>query len=481
MALSFGALPLPRVLGGFFLALCLLRAVAPPVGGIVTSDSVGYLERSLHPLSHGFVVNGYRQAGYTVWIHALGWLGEPFGLDTVFSVALAQRLTLLLGVGLLWGALRFWAIPVLLLVTSGSFVIYTDYILMEGFLVPAALLVAALGASIATGSGVAARHPRAAFVACSAIAVAMGAAKLQYSVALLLACAIAWLIVRDGSAGRRFALVTLGVSGLLLGGLAVGQAVQNHKELGAWEPVGERARAEWYGAWEAVFRVDRDNESKPSLAEYYDGGDLYVFLHGIEATEPNYLTRQREIRSRVAAMFVAAGTSRRREEAAAFLGAVGGGRTDDVAGITNEVQDGGVEGLRKYMARGNRRPNHAAVVAAVDHGRKTRVLSTGGTFTWLQSFLDDYRPSKGWLGYGAALLTLLGCAVRGRHRAYAIASTVSLGAVCGILASAYIDNARYLVSPMTISLVGATLSLRAMALVVFRRSALPVSPEGAGL
>ena len=482
--LSLARLTPARVAGGVVLALALLRSLAPPVGGIVTNDSVGYLARSRHPFSYGFVVQGYRQAGYTVWIHLLDWLGNPFGLDTVFTVALAQRLMLLLGVVLLWGAVRWWSLPVLVVVTSGSYVIYTDYVLMEGFLVPAALLVAALAASVVTGSGVGARHPRAALVACAALAVAMGATKLQYAVALVLACAIAWLVVRDGATGWRFALVTLGVSGVLVSGLAVGQTFENHRELGAWEPVGERARAEWYGGWEAVFQVHPDNRRKPQLAEYYDHGDLYVFLHGLEATEPDYATRQREIRARVQAMFAAAGTTRTRQEAGAFLGAVGGGRTDDIAGITNRVQDGGVDGLRAWMAKGNQRANQAAVIAAVDHGRETKVLSTGPVTSWLQALFDDYRPAKGWLGYAAAVLALLGCAVRGRHRAYVAASTVALVGVCGVLASAYIDNARYLVSPMTISLVGATLGVRALVLAVLaRRTPAPVDagPEGPAL
>lgn len=451
-----------RWLGGVVLAVFAVRLLTPPVGGIITSDSVGYLSRSFHPLSYGLVVQGYRQTAYSVWIHVLGWLGGPIGLDAVFSVALVQRLMLLAGIVLMWGALRWWSVPLLVVVTSATFVINTDYILMEGFLIPTALITAALAASVVTGRGIGARHPRAALVAVTVLAVAMGLAKLQYSVALLLACAVAWLAFRDRALTLRFALVTLSVAGVLVGGLAIGQTVENHRELGTWEPVGERARAEFYGAYEAVFVVHPGNRKRPQLAPFYDDGDLYVFLHGLEEREPDYTVRQAALRQRVDEMFVAARTTKTRQQAAAFLGALQGGRTDDIVGVTNKVWREGVDGMRARLAATSRNPGAARTLVAATDGRETKIVTIEGATSPLQAVLDDYRSARGLLGLAGLALALAALAVPGRHRAFLLASTLSMLFVSAVLGSAYIDNARYLISPTVILLVGATLGARAL-------------------
>jgi hypothetical protein len=460
-------LHLPPWAGPLTLGLFVLRALTVDVAGIVSNDSIGYLSRSFDPLSYGFVVQGYRQAAYPVWIHIVSWSDPIVGVDTIFAVAMTQRAMLLMAIVALWGALRWWAVPLLVIITSATYVIHTDFVLTEGFLVPGCVLAGALAASVVTGSGVGARHPRASLVAVTALAVVLGATKLQYSAVLLLACSIAWLAVRDRTVGLRSALVTLSVGAVLVAGLAVAQMVENHHELGAWEPVGEQARAEWYGAWQAVFVVHPENQTKPELAEYYEGGDLYVFLHGIEAAEPDYVIRSAIIRERVADLFAAAGTSRRREQFSAFVGAIKGGRTDDLAGITSRVRGDGADALAARLTVNGlaRAQGTDTLLERVNNGESTEVMTIEAVTGRLQRLLYDYRPARSWLGVGALVLALGSLAVPGRHRLYVAASTLLLVSMSAVLASAYIDNARYLVGPMTISLIGATLGGRALGLL----------------
>lgn len=469
-----------RWIGPVVLALFLLRALAVDVAGIVTNDSLGYLVRADDPFGSGFVVQGYRQAAFPVWVHLVSGTDVLLGIDTVFAVAMAQRFLLLLGIALLWGALRWWVAPLLVVLTSATFVIHTDYLLPEGFLVPCCVLAGGLAASVVTQNGFGGRHPQAALLLVTALAVAMGAMKLQYAALLLLSASLAWLVVRDKTVSLKLAVTTVVTGGALLSGLALAQAAENHRELGAWEPVGERGRAEWYGAWQSVFKVTPENRRKPELAEYFDQGNLYTFLHGIEQSEPDYATRTALIHERVTAMFEAAGTSARREQLAAFLGGIKGGRTDDVAGISDAaVRDRQDTRTVRLSFNSTGRQGTQAVLDQVNHGRATEVLSIEAVTGRLQSVVQDYRPARPWLGIGAVVLALLSCGVRGRHRPIAVGATLFVLAESAGLATGYIDNARYLAGPMALSLVAATLGARALlqAASVRLRTAQPDTDE----
>ena len=457
-----------RHAGLVVLGLALVRALTPGIGGIVTNDSVGYLGRSYHPFSAGFVVQGYRQAAYPLGIHLIGWLDHLFGFDTIFAVAFTQRMLLLVGLVLAWQALRWWSVPILIVATSATYVLHTDYVLMEGFLVPACLIAGAMAASMATGAGRVARHPRLAVIALTVVGTAMGAVKLQYASTLVLAAAAAWIAVQAGQATRRFAVLTVAVGAALMCALAGAQAVENHHELGSWEPVGERARAEWYGAWYATFKDHPENARRPELAQYWNHGDLYEFMHGVEATEPDYATRQREMRARVAAMFAAAGTTRRDEELDAFWGAIQGGRSDDIAAITDKVRRASTadHSVRLTFNALSAQGGPELVEHDVNRRRPTGFFTIASVTSRTQSLVNDYRPARATLGIVGALLALVGLALRGRHRVVCAATTLCVVSVSATLATAYIDNARYLVGPMTISLFGATLGLRAVVLAI---------------
>jgi hypothetical protein len=440
------------------------RVLAVDVAGIVTNDSVGYLQRSINPLSYGFVVQGYRQAAYPLLIHIASWFGDVTGLDTIFSVALLQRMMLLLGIALVWGALRWWALPALLVVTSATFVVHADLVLTEGFLIPACVIIAGLAASVVTARGFGSRHPMAALIIATSLATAMGAVKLQYAATLLLAAAIGWLVVRDGTVVKKTTVIVLAAGAVFIGALTAAQTVENHQELGVWEPVSEQVRAEWYGGWQAIFAVHKENRAKPELAAYFNGGNLYTFLYDVEATQPDYPTRAKIIRARVSAMFAAAGTTEREQSLASFVGAVKGGRTDDIASIVGgSVSD--EPGLRERRLSFNhlsREGGPDLVYARVNEGERAHVLEGSNAFGGLQSWYDDYRRHRSFIGVVSALLVLASLAFRGRHRSFALASTLTVGGICGVLASAYIDNARYLMGPMAISMVGAALAARAI-------------------
>ena len=225
-------------------------------------------------------------------------------------------------------------------------------------------------------------------------------------------------------------------------------------------------RAEWYGAWQAVFRVDRDNATDPSLAEWHADGNLYTFIHGIEASEPDYRTRAPIIRERVTQMFDAAGTSARSEQISAFIGMVRGGRTDDLERAINRIKSdkSGAQKSRLDQNKIGDSEGIASLIRQVNEGDRPAIVSAEPVLDATQRIAGDYRSWRPWLGVSAIVCLGAGLFVPGRHRIVAIAVLTMLAGVWGVLASAYIDNARYLVGPMIVSLVTGMLCIEALAM-----------------
>jgi hypothetical protein len=449
----------------FFVA----RVLATDTAGIVTNDSLGYFSRAAsNPFGEGLVVQGYRQVAQPLWIVFTDLFGDVMGWDRVFGVAIVQRSVLLAGVLLVWWALRAWSIPVLLIVTTPAYVVHADFVLPEGFLIPWCLFAAGLTASVATRAEFTQRFPATVAIASGSLAFMVATIKLQYASLLCLTTAIAWILTREGVLRRRIAVGSIVVPFVLIASLAIAQSFENKAELGIFEPVSERARAEWYGAWQAIFVADKENRSDPALVEFFDEGNLYTFLKGLEGSEPDYKTRVKVVDERIDAMFEAADTSPLSESANSFLGGLQAGRTDDVAGIVNNAlgatpadQTGRL--TLNNVGRGGGVP---AVLAAVNESRPSGVLSTSVVFRRFGRLYEDYRPSRAIFAMTGVLILLGSLMVRGSHRPTSLAALGLIGSVSAALGSAYIDNARYLLGPTTIVLVMATVAVRSIVTTV---------------
>lgn len=453
---------LRHVLAAGLIAIAIARVGAVGLGGIVTNDSLGYLRRAADPFGAGFVSQGYRQAAYPVFVAFSNGAGDLLGWDHVFGVALLQRSLLIVALAATIWALRWWSIPVVAVATSESVVVHTDLLLPEGFLVPACLFAATLAAGVTVGRTTTGRSARIVLVALCVVVAACGSIKLQYGLLGALAVAAAYLVARDGLVSTRFA--KLAVGGLLgfLVTLGLAQAIENRSELGVFEPVSERARAEWYGAWMAVFAIDPDNAGRPELAEYYDEGNLYTFLHGIEREEPDYQTRAAIMRDRVDSMFDAAGTSARREQFSAFVGGLGMGRLDDLRGIIDRVLASPGDPDLRISFNSVGRQDTTLVIDGYNGGFRPGIATFGPLLDPAQVVLDDHRDVKkpvAWL----SVVTMLGSLiVGGRHRFFVPATLVVVVGSAAAMATGYIDNARYLLGPFAVCVIGATVAARAI-------------------
>lgn len=458
----------PRV----FVTVVLGRILAVDLAGVVTNDSIGYFVRATDPLGAGFVSQGYRQAAYPLFVAMSDLVAEIGGWDRVFGLALVQRSALIVAVGLCWWALRWWSAPLLVFVSAPTYVIHSDFLITEGMLVPLSLAAASVGAAVVLKRSAVVDRPQLVLVGSVAIAVAAASFKLQYASLLLLSSAAAWLLWRDGLVARRRAIAVVASGFVFVIALATAQSFENHSELGVFEPVSERARAEWYGAWQAIFTLQPENYQDPALTEYLAEGNLYTFLHGIEASELDYEVRAAAIRARVDAMFEAAGTTAREQQVNASLGALRGGRIDDLAGLVNRALAAvpGDDGAGRVGANGVfGRGGEQAVLDSVNEGAPAGVLSLGVVLEPLSRPIGDHRPIKGEVATGGLVLALIGIAVPGRQRAICVAGAALAVAVALALGSAYIDNSRYLLGPLTVVAIAGTLGARSVTLLLKER------------
>lgn len=445
----------------FFLA----RILATDIAGVVTNDSLGYFSRAAsEPFGEGLVVQGYRQIAQPLWIVLTDTIGDIAGWDRVFGVAIMQRSILIVGMVLVWWALRGWAIPVLLIVTTPVYVVHADFVLPEGFLIPWCLVAAGLAANVATKSEFTRRYPLAVAATSGAMAFLTATIKLQYTSLLCLTCAVAWILFKENLLSRRASIAVILIPLSLAASLALAQSFENKSELGVFEPVSERARAEWYGAWQATFVADSENRADESQAEFFDEGNLYTFLKGLEGSEPDYTVRVEAVHERIDLMFEAAGTSPTRERVKSFLGGLRAGRTDDIGGIVNRALDATPSDQTGRLTLNNvgGAGGVQAVLDTVNESQPSGVLSTSVMFGRFGRLYEDYRPLKAAFSLAGIILLAASLLIPGPHRPTSLAALGVIGSVSAALGSAYIDNARYLLGPMTIVLVLASVALRSV-------------------
>lgn len=424
-----------------------LRVLSVDVSAIVTNDSVGYIGRGLDPFSQGLVGQGYRQVGYAVWLWFSDRVAGFFDWDRLFGVALLQRSILVATLLLAWWVLRWWSLPFIVLATSPTFVVHADLVLNEGLLIPGCGLMVA-GAVVAFRKPATSdRHPIFYLSALSLLGFLMATLKLQYAALLFYAMAATAVICVRGTVTWRKAAIPITTALFAVLAMSVGQAFENRSETGVFEPVSEQARADWYGAFQVVFTLHPENKSKPELSEFFAEGNLYTFLHGLEREEASYRVRREIIESRVDALFDAANTSPRQEQFQAFVGAFGGGRMDDITGIINGSLD--PDGPPRATYNGVLNRDLELVIERVNNGRDPGELSIGPLGNVVPAPIGDHRWLLKWIGPLSAMALLLSFVRRGTHRFLAAAGLTMMVGVAGVLGSAYIDNARYLLGPVS--------------------------------
>ncbi len=454
------------MLGGIGIAIVLARIAAVDLAGIVVGDSITHLQRSGDPFGEGFLVGATRPDAYSLLLAASNGIAGALGWDHFFGMALIQRVLFVGALGAVVWALRWWAAPLLALATASTFVVHTDYLLPEGMLIPLALLCAGLLAAVVTGR-VTRRSGAAALLAgITVTALVASLIEPRFVTLLLLAGAAGWLLVRDRLVSTSTAVIVLGLAVAAIAAVGVAQTLENRDELATSSPVAELERRQCRGAWRSVFLVQPTNRGVPALADFVNDEDCAALAAALTAIEPDPQERARIYKQRVDALFRAAETTRRGQHFDAFLGALGGGRTDSLDTTTDAVlaaQPGDAMarvGFNDEAAR----DGVEAVLDRYNEGLPPAMASARAVFEGTQRPLGDHAPWTGFAAFVSIVLLLRSTLLPGRHRPAAIAILVMYAASAAALAFVFDDDARFMLAPLAVLIVGGLVAARAIVL-----------------
>lgn len=447
-----------RVADLVVISIILIRTLAVEIAPIITNDGVGYLRRSLSPISEGWIYIGFKQPAYTVWTSITSSLGGFVGLDPAFSVVLPQRLLHIALVISVWITLRWFSIPVLMILTSSTYVVLMNYLLPEALLVPLSGLAALALVSIALDGKVPNRYPRSLVIL---IGLAMSMAmliKLQYAVlgAFLLYAAYTLSKV-DRRISTRFALGAITSVTVVLIAQIAGQSLENKDEYAAAAPIANRSHADWWGAWNSTFAVHPENTRLDGLEEFYDDGSVHEFITEMDSlSDPSERVRRTD--ERIEQMFDAADTSSAEQQLESFVGALSGGRIDDLSRSIDRALAGSSMRTPESWVGQNGAANRLGLEEFYDDvngGQQPLMVAIPGLAS-SQVLLGDYRPLKEELAFFSLALLTYALLLRNRTSLAALAAGIVVALPALALSSGYIDNARYLLSGLTVAAIMGT-------------------------
>lgn len=108
-------------------------------------------------------------------------------------------------------------------------------------------------------------------------------------------------------------------------------SAENAEEFGVFFPTTNGANAEYWGAWRLTFGLHPENQNQPQLADYYDEGSPHPLISRLVAAYPSYNERESAFDEKIKSLLTLAGTSLARERLFLVLGALRGGRHNDLA------------------------------------------------------------------------------------------------------------------------------------------------------
>jgi hypothetical protein len=307
---------------------------------VITEDSLTYLGYADNLGDSGFVVAGYRQFGYPLFLAFGERLGRLVTIEPLLFTVALQRMLVVLGLIYAVWVFRWWSIPILVFAMTQAMIAYTNLVLTEGLSIPLALIlgtatahffrlrfssrgesprllpVVLVGGVGLTALGLLAiRFPYAVFGVCPLV-VALGARDTTIS-------RPAWAVF--GS----YVLIAIVTLGLI--------SSENQREFAQFSPNTNGARTEYWAAWKLVFEQHPENALDPSLSEFYDGGNPYVFINGIDDMDLSYDEEASIYEEAISDLLAVAGIEEWGSRFESFAWALRSGRNDDVEGTIEAI------------------------------------------------------------------------------------------------------------------------------------------------
>jgi ribosomal protein L12E/L44/L45/RPP1/RPP2 len=262
--------------------------------------------------------------------------GELLTIEPLLFTAFLQRFALAIGLTyaiLLW---RWWSLPIVLFGLTAEILAYTNLILTEGLTLPLVLILTCLTAHLfrLKANGQFDSSTRTGLTLVVAIAlVALGLLAIRFPFAVFGICPLLVAVASHNTNLRRVAWA--GFAGYLVAAVAIIGllAFENSREFDQLSPNTRGARSAYWATWTAVFRLEPENASDPDLAEFYDDGDLYVFIGEVDSMNVPYRQQAAIYEDAIEDLLSAAGLGVWQSRAESLAGALSGGRMDDLKGM----------------------------------------------------------------------------------------------------------------------------------------------------
>jgi len=445
-----------RFLWMLFGLLC-LRFLAVDVFPTITNDSIGYLSHSDNLAEAGTIRAGYRQVGYPLYLALVDWLGGVMRVEPLLLTAVIQRGLLLAGLGYATWLWRFWALPLVFVLTTPTLIAYTNLILTEGLAVPLTVLYACLVGHTTLVSKKADEDVRleAAWLAAGAGALYVILVSIRFHYILLgtgiLGCA--FVLYRNGRRARGWAIRLTTAVALFGVGLLGVMSYENSTEYDTFLPSVRGERSAYWATWWVVFD-DPAVRSDPDLQDLYADGDPYAVIREVESGS-DYTEQREDFNMAIGRLVEASGSTRNAQRMRSFLGALTGGRIDDVRGVVERIASTPPSEIDKAIHRNTWIADWGVetFLATFNDGEEivpivTSPIAPIRSAPYFVSLLGVALPT--------AVIVLIGGAVIRETRVFSVVGLMALWASLAVVAYYLMDNVRFIIVPNLFALTVAT-------------------------
>jgi len=234
-------------------------------------------------------LRGFKFPGYPIYLSIWHNIAPFLPIDGLTLMALSQRL--LLGISLIWLFLNmgFFSIPLVLLFSSNIFLAQSNILYTEGMSIPMAILFAISLVNIyrlRNKDNILSSYKFwLLFLLMTVSFVFLILTKLTHAAFTLPLLTLAFNIKHQGLKPKvsrtkvAWPVIAL-ISVISIYILAV--SFDNKKQFGKFTPIMGHERVLYFGLWNDVFYIHPENIDKPELAEFYDNGSPYGFLHRVD-------------------------------------------------------------------------------------------------------------------------------------------------------------------------------------------------------
>jgi hypothetical protein len=301
----------------------------------VTNDAAVYIAYSRDLIGGGWVEQGFRQVVYPVFLAGVRGLARLVGAEPLLATAVLQRLLSVAAGVLAFRAWRWWSLPLLVYLFAPATIAYSNFLLIESLALPLAVLLVfpTLRYLRDVGNEPSPELDRRLLV--SGGLATLGALflfGLRFTFAVFGAIPLVMALAGWKTGHRRLGVSLLAVFLVTAGALTVAFTLENRAEWGVATPSAQAGHAEYYYAWLHVFREVPENREDPSLARFYDDGEVYDFERELTFADVPRAERDERFEAEIAAMLDAAGMSKTGSQLESMAWSLAGGRLHDLAG-----------------------------------------------------------------------------------------------------------------------------------------------------